>query len=102
MSDSETTVKRHELERVAEHLEMYQARTLEDNKEIKQLLKDVGASIRANTDEIKKNYVSNDRLEIRLAPHETIRKFFWWVAGGMGVMFLATLYQLLINGVKSL
>ncbi|WP_064256268.1 hypothetical protein [Rhodococcus sp. HS-D2] len=117
MPDREAPVKRYELQAVTKELTDFIAqasrdRTLDreqaakDSAEIKALLKENNeimrealAELRA---EVRNDYVKKDELTIKLSPYEPIRRFFWWVAGGMGVMFLATVYQLLINGVKTL
>ncbi|KSZ59657.1 hypothetical protein Z045_05655 [Rhodococcus pyridinivorans KG-16] len=124
MPDRESPVKRYELEAVndafvrfveqsAKDRQLDREQAAKDSAEIKSLLKEsiknqreatekIERDFQKQLDDLKTNYVKKDELTIRLSPHEPIRRFFWWVAGGMGVMFLATLYQLLINGVKTL
>ncbi|MGB3822420.1 MAG: hypothetical protein WA972_05620 [Rhodococcus qingshengii] len=102
MTDREAAVKRYELDRLAEKLSDYQEQALQDNKEIKALLVETNRSTKELVAEIKKDYVSNDKLELRLKDYEPVRKFFWWVAAAVGLMFLATVYQLFMNGVKTL
>lgn len=93
MSDSDLPVKKHELDRVSERFEDHKHDADTAHTEIKQDAKDFKT-------EVKDTYVTNDKLKIELAPHESIRKFFWWVAGGVGAMFLATVYQFIMNGIK--
>ncbi|WMM74481.1 hypothetical protein RCF27_09440 [Rhodococcus pyridinivorans] len=117
MSDREAPVKRYELEAVIEDLTRFveqsakdrqldREQAAKDSADIKELLKENNSIMREAMAElraeVRNDYVTKKDLTIRLSPHEPIRKFFWWVAGGMGVMFLATVYQLLINGVKTL
>ena len=125
---SEGVVKRYELDALAaiftadreaasKERALDRAQASKDSQEIKELLKENNRIMRETVAEmkadflvqigdvktdVKENYVQNDSLTIQLQPHETIRKFFWWVAGGVGVLLLATLYQLVINGIKSL
>lgn len=117
MPDREAPVKRYELEAVIEDLTRFveqsakdrqldREQAAKDSADIKELLKENNSIMREAMAElraeVRNDYVTKKDLTIQLSPHEPIRKFFWWVAAGMGLMFLATLYQLLINGVKSL
>lgn len=95
-------VPRYELEQLVTKFAEVEGRRKEDNAELKQLMVDMNNNVKELIGEIKKDYVSNDKLELRLKDIEPIRKFFWWVAGGMGVMILATIYNLVINGIKAL
>lgn len=100
--DPTEPVPRYELEALVSKFAEVETRRKEDNAELKQLMLDMNSNVRDLISEIKKDYVSNDKLELRLKDYEPIRKFFWWVAAGVGVMVLATIYNLVINGIKTL
>lgn len=95
-------VPRYELEALVNKFAEVETRRKEDNAELKQLMVDMNSNVKDLVGEIKKDYVSNDKLELRLKDYEPIRKFFWWVAAGVGLMVLATIYNLVINGIKTL
>lgn len=95
-------VPRYELDQLVDKFTEVERQRKEDNAELKQLMVDMNTNVKDLVGEIKKDYVSNDKLELRLKDYEPIRKFFWWVAAGVGLMVLATIYNLVINGIKTL
>lgn len=95
-------VPRYEIDALVGKFAEVELQRKEDNAELKKLMQDMNQNVKDLIGEIKKDYVSNDKLELRLKDYDPIRKFFWWVAGGLGVLMLATIYNLVINGIKTL
>ena len=78
-------VPRYELDQLVDKFTEVERQRKEDNAELKQLMVDMNTNVKDLVGEIKKDYVSNDKLELRLKDYEPIRKFFWWVAAGVGL-----------------
>lgn len=91
MADSETPVKKHELDRVSERFEDHKTDADNTHRDLRQDVKDLEKKI-------KEDYVTNDKLDIRLAPMEGKLKLFWTLAGVVGMMMLGTAYQFVMNG----
>ncbi len=109
MANKDEPVQRYELERLAEIQLENQKQTTEDNKEIKRLITETNKYMREMIDDVKKNYVSTDKLnlhlsklDLRLSPLENMKKNYNFIVGAVILMVLATLYNLVVNGIKTL
>lgn len=63
--------------------------------------------LRADFQELQKSiekrdseYVTKKDLELRVSKADQVVKFFWWVAGAVGLLVIGTMYQVAINAIR--